>query len=42
MMDMFVGLYLKGGIINNDEVNALQKESLLLFEGFCTFGFREF
>jgi hypothetical protein len=25
-----------------DEVNALQKESLLLFEGFCTFGYREF
>ncbi len=25
-----------------DEVNALQKESLLLFEGFCIFGYREF
>ncbi len=25
-----------------DEVNALQKESLMLFEGFCTFGYREF
>jgi hypothetical protein len=29
-------------IINNDEYNALQKESLMLFEGFCTFGFWEF
>jgi hypothetical protein len=29
-------------IINNDEVNALQKESLLLFEGFRIFGFRKF
>ncbi len=29
-------------IINNDEYNALQKESLMMFEGFCTFGFREF
>jgi len=25
----------------NDEVNALQKESLVLFEGFCIFGSRE-
>ncbi len=25
-----------------DEVNALQKELLLLFEGFCIFGYREF
>ncbi len=25
-----------------DEVNALQEESLLLFEGFCIFGYREF
>jgi hypothetical protein len=24
------------------EVNALQKESLVLFEGFCIFGYREF
>jgi hypothetical protein len=24
-----------------DEVNALQKESLVLFEGFCLFGYRE-
>ncbi len=24
-----------------DEVNALQKELLLLFEGFCIFGYRE-
>ena len=29
-------------IINNDEYNAVQKESLMMFEGFCTFGFREF
>jgi hypothetical protein len=28
--------------INNDEYNALQKELLMLFEGFCIFGFREF
>ncbi len=25
-----------------DEVNALQTESLMLFEGFCIFGYREF
>jgi hypothetical protein len=29
-------------IINNDEYNALQKESLKLFEGFCIFGFWEY
>ncbi len=29
-------------IINDDEYNALQKESLMLFEGFCIFGFPEF
>jgi hypothetical protein len=29
-------------IINNDQYNALQKESLMLFEGFCIFGFWEF
>ncbi len=29
-------------IINNDEYNALQKESLMSFEGFCIFGFQEF
>jgi hypothetical protein len=29
-------------IINADEYNALQKESLMLFEGFCIFGFRDF
>ncbi len=29
-------------IINNDEYNALQKESLMLFEAYCIFGFREF
>jgi hypothetical protein len=28
--------------IITDEVNALQKESLVLFEGFCIFGYREF
>ncbi len=26
-------------IIEDDEYNALQKESLMLFEGFCIFGF---
>jgi hypothetical protein len=29
-------------IINNDEYNALQKELLMLSEGYCIFGFREF
>ncbi len=29
-------------IINNDEYYALQKESLMLFEGFCILGFWEF
>jgi hypothetical protein len=28
--------------IITDEVNALQKELLMLFEGYCIFGFREF
>jgi hypothetical protein len=28
--------------IITDEVNALQKESLMLFEGFCIFGYMEF
>jgi hypothetical protein len=28
--------------IFTDEVNALQKESLVLFEDFCIFGYREF
>jgi hypothetical protein len=27
--------------IITDEVNALQKESLMLFVGFCIFGYRE-
>jgi hypothetical protein len=36
------GFIFERGIINNDEVNALQKESLLLFKGFCIFGLREF
>jgi hypothetical protein len=29
-------------IINDDEYNALEKEWLMLFEGFCIFGFWEF
>ncbi len=29
-------------IINNDEYNALQKESLMMFDGFCIFSFWEF
>jgi hypothetical protein len=29
-------------IINDNEYNSLQKESLMLFEGFCIFGFQEF
>ncbi len=29
-------------IINDDECNAVQKESLMMFEGFCIFGFQEF
>jgi hypothetical protein len=29
-------------IINNDKYNSLQKESLMLFEAYCIFGFREF
>ncbi len=29
-------------IIDDDKYNALQKESLMLLEGFCIFGFREF
>ncbi len=29
-------------IINNDEYNALQKELLMMFEGFCIFGFWDF
>jgi hypothetical protein len=28
--------------IITDEVNALQKELLMLFEGFCIFGYRKF
>jgi hypothetical protein len=28
--------------IITDEVNALQKEPLMLFEGFCIFGYKEF
>jgi hypothetical protein len=29
-------------IINHDEYNALQKELLIWFEGYCIFGFCEF
>jgi hypothetical protein len=29
-------------IINDDEYNALQNELLMMFEGFCIFGFQEF
>jgi hypothetical protein len=29
-------------IINNDEYNAVQKEMLMMFEGFCIFGLWEF
>jgi hypothetical protein len=32
------GYDFKIDIINDDEYNALQKESLMLFEGFCIFG----
>ncbi len=28
--------------IITDEVNSLKKESLMVFEGFCIFGYREF
>ncbi len=28
--------------VYTDEINALQEELLLLFEGFCIFGYREF
>ncbi len=36
------GFVFEMGIINNDEYNALQKELLMLFEGYCIFGYREF
>ncbi len=36
------GYYFNIDIINNDEYNALQKELLMLFEGFCIFGVWEF
>jgi hypothetical protein len=36
------GYDFKIDIINNDEYNAVQKESLMMFEGFCIFGFHEF
>jgi hypothetical protein len=39
----YVGGFIFGRrIIKDDEVNALQKELLLLFEGSYIFGFREF
>jgi hypothetical protein len=28
--------------VNNDEYNVIQEELLMLFEGYCIFGFREF
>jgi hypothetical protein len=37
-MDMKINI----DIINNDEYNAVQKELLMMFEGFCIFGFQEF
>ncbi len=40
--DTYDGYDFNIDIINNDEYNALQKELLMLFEGFCIFGFREF
>jgi hypothetical protein len=40
-MDTFDGYDFTIGIIT-DELNALQKELLMLFEGFCIFGYREF
>jgi hypothetical protein len=39
--DTFDGYDINIDIIT-DEVNALQKESLMLFEGYCIFDFREF
>jgi hypothetical protein len=39
--DTFDGYDFKINIIT-DEVNALQKELLMLFEGYCIFGYREF
>jgi hypothetical protein len=39
--DTYDGYDLNIDIIT-DEVNPLQKESLMLFEGFCIFGYREF
>ncbi len=32
-------IWLNIDIINNDDYNAVQKESLMMFEGFCIFGF---
>jgi hypothetical protein len=42
--DRYVGGFVfERGIINDDEYNAFQKESLMLFfERYCIFGFREF
>ncbi len=36
------GYDFKIDIINNDDYNALQKESFMLFEAYCIIGFREF
>jgi hypothetical protein len=36
------GFVFERGIFNNDEYSAVQKESLMLFEGYCIFGYWEF
>jgi hypothetical protein len=36
------GFVFERRILNDDEYNALQKESLMLFEGYCILGFQEF
>ncbi len=36
------GYDFKFDIINNDEYNSVQKELVMMFEGFCIFGFWEF
>ncbi len=40
--DTFDGYDFNIDIINDDEYNALQKESWMLFEGHCIFGFWKF
>ncbi len=37
-----LNLYVFNIDVFTDEVDALQKELLVLFEGFCIFGYREF